>query len=154
MRSTLATSAAFASSCAGDSAPVTPRSDARTMITGMPLSMQVTSIPSKVSVTAPVGSSEPLLEPATSRNSSAMGAAVPGTPSMRASPSYSTAPCGVRTCATARDPVFTMWMRTGVVGPADGHEPVLDGPGPDARENVAAILAVTDTGLVHDHLQE
>ena len=37
-------------------APVTPRSAARTMITGMPLSMQVSSIPSNLSVTLPVGS--------------------------------------------------------------------------------------------------
>ena len=124
------------------------------MITGMPLSMQVTSIPSKVSVTAPVGSSEPLLEPATSRNSSAMGAAVPGTPSMRASPSYSTAPCGVRTCATARAPVFTMWMRTAVVGPATGTSPFSMAQGPTPARMLPQFWLSLTLGLVHDHLQE
>ena len=36
------------------------------------------------------------------------GAAVPGTPSIRASPSYSTCPCGVGTKATATLAVFAM----------------------------------------------
>src|SRR6187399_221731 len=106
--STFATSAALAASCAGVSAPVTPSADARRMMTGMPLSMQVTSIPSTVSIRLPVGSSAPQLDPATSRNSSAIGAAAPGTPSMRVLPSYSTAPRGVGTSATAMLPVFTM----------------------------------------------
>ena len=55
--------------------------------TGMPLSMQVTVVPSTTSVTFPVGSSAPHEEPATSANSMGMGAWVPGTPSMRAGPS-------------------------------------------------------------------
>jgi hypothetical protein len=102
------------------------------MMTGMPLSIQVSSMPSSSSFTAPVGSNAPQLEPATSRNSSAIGAAVPGTPSMRASPSYSTVPCGVHTCATARLPVFTMWMRTEVVVPDTGTRPfsIAHGPTP------------------------
>ena len=55
--------------------------------TGMPLSMQVTVVPSTTSVTFPVGSSAPHEDPATSANSMGMGAWVPGTPSMRAGPS-------------------------------------------------------------------
>ena len=53
----------------------------------MPLSMQVTFVPSMTSVTLPVGSSAPHEDPATSANSMGMGAWVPGTPSMRAVPS-------------------------------------------------------------------
>ncbi len=54
--------------------------------TGMPLSISVASMPSITSTARPVGSSAPQLEPAVSRNSIGIGAAVPGTPSMRASP--------------------------------------------------------------------
>ena len=39
-----------------------------------------------------------------------IAAAGPGTPSIRASPSYSTAPLGVGTWANAMLSVFTMWM--------------------------------------------
>ena len=53
----------------------------------MPLSMSVTSIPSMTSEAFPVGSSAPQVEPAVSVKVSGIGAAVPGTPSMRAVPS-------------------------------------------------------------------
>ena len=131
-----------------------PRSSARITTTGMPLSMQVTSMPSIASTAEPVGSSEPQLEPATSRNSIGIAAAVPGTPSMRASPSYSTAPPGVGTCATAMLPVFTMWMRTGVVAPATGTSPfsIAHGPTP-ARMLPQFWLSLTSRLVDHD-LQE
>jgi hypothetical protein len=52
----------------------------------MPLSMQVTSTPSMTSTTFPVGSRAPQELPAVSLKVTGMAAAVPGTPSMRASP--------------------------------------------------------------------
>ena len=72
---------------AGASCPVRPRSAAAMQTTGMPLSMQVTRIPSTTSMTFPVGSSAPHEDPATSTNSMGTGAWLPGTPSMRAAPS-------------------------------------------------------------------
>ena len=56
--------------------------------TGMPLSMQVTGTPSMTSIAFPVGSSAPHVDPAVSEKLRGIGAAVPGTPSMRAVPSY------------------------------------------------------------------
>jgi hypothetical protein len=53
----------------------------------MPLSIIVTATPSIWSAAWPVGRSAPQLEPAVSRNSIGMGAALPGTPSIRAVPS-------------------------------------------------------------------
>ena len=55
--------------------------------TGIPLSMQVTLIPSTSSTILPVGNREPHTEPAVSRKLILIGAAVPGTPSMRVPPS-------------------------------------------------------------------
>jgi hypothetical protein len=52
----------------------------------MPLSMQVTSTPSITSTTFPVGSRAPQVEPATSAKVIGIGAAEPGTPSIRQSP--------------------------------------------------------------------
>ena len=49
--------------------------------------MQVTRTPFTTSTARPVGSSAPHVEPAVSEKLRAMGAAVPGTPSMAASPS-------------------------------------------------------------------
>ena len=43
-----------------------------------------------------------------------MGEAVPGTPSIVASPSYVTLPSGVRTRASISLRVLTLWMRTDV----------------------------------------
>ncbi len=53
----------------------------------MPLSMQVTSMPSIVSRTLPVGSMLAQTDPAVSRKAISTGAALPGTPSIRAVPS-------------------------------------------------------------------
>ena len=148
-------SAALPSSCSGVSSPVMPKSlgaqdhDRHAVVDAGHLDA-VDVIDGRCRSAA----ATPQLEPATSRNSSGIAAAVPGTPSMRASPSYSTAPSGVGTCATAMLPVFTMWMRTGVVVAGDRHEPVLDRPRADAGENVAAVLAVADFGLVDHDLQE
>ena len=55
--------------------------------TGMPLSMHVTRTPFTTSTARPVGSSAPQVEPAVSAKLSGIGAAVPGTPSIAASPS-------------------------------------------------------------------
>ena len=66
--------------------PSVPRMPPSSTMTGMPLSISVTSTPATRSTTLPVGSSAPQTEPAASRKSMAIGAAVPGTPSMRASP--------------------------------------------------------------------
>ena len=35
-----------------------------------------------------------------------------------------------------------------------GHKPLLNSERTNARENVAAVLTITDIGLVHHHLQE
>ena len=60
-----------------------PRSAARTIISGMAASMQVTSTPSMTSMRWPVGNTEPVTAPQASRKFSRIGAAVPATPSMR-----------------------------------------------------------------------
>jgi hypothetical protein len=54
--------------------------------TGMPLSTSVTSTPSMVSTTRPVGRSAPQVDPAVPEKLRPMGAAVPGTPSMAVLP--------------------------------------------------------------------
>ena len=54
--------------------PDSPKSDAATHTTGMPLSMRVTRVPSTTLVTFPVGSSAPHEDPATSANSMNGGA--------------------------------------------------------------------------------
>ena len=76
-----------ASSSATVSYPVRPSSAAGTTTTGMPLSMQVTVMPSMTSVTCPVGSSAPVAEPSVPAKSSTTAAAVPGTPAIAVSPS-------------------------------------------------------------------
>ena len=85
--SSRSSSAVSASSSPGVSRPVTPRSLARTIISGMAASRQVTSTPSMTSMRCPVGKTEPVTAPQASRKFSRIGAAVPATPSMRASPS-------------------------------------------------------------------
>ncbi len=85
MRAFSSVSASSASRRLGaGAAEVARRASART---GMPLSISVTATPSISSTARPVGSSAPHMEPAASVKESAIGAAVPGTPSMRASPS-------------------------------------------------------------------
>jgi hypothetical protein len=59
----------------------------------------------------PVGSSAPHVEPAVSEKLSGIGAAVPGTPSMRAVPWYSGCPAGVCTVATTVCDELTMKIR-------------------------------------------
>ena len=53
---------------------------------GIPLSIRVQSTPSITSTAFPVGSRAPVIEPAMFWNISGTGAAVPGTPSIAASP--------------------------------------------------------------------
>ena len=74
----------------------------------MPLSMQVTSTPSITSAAFPVGSRAPQVDPAASGKFWSTGAAVPGTPSIRASPSYVTAPPGVSMVTPATWSLLTM----------------------------------------------
>ena len=64
-----------------------PRLAAGTTTTGIPLSMQVTVIPSMTSVTFPVGSSAPVADPSVPAKSSTTAAAVPGTPAIATWPS-------------------------------------------------------------------
>ena len=78
------------------------------MIIGIATSMQVTSMPSITSRTLPVGSILPEIEPTTSMKFRMIGAAVPGTPSMRASPVYCTDLPGVLTTASMRASVLTL----------------------------------------------
>ena len=86
MASSRALSAVSASSASRLSCPLRPKSAASMITQGMPLSIRVQSTPSMQSVTLPVGSSAPQLDPAVSLNSSGIAAAVPGTPSMAVSP--------------------------------------------------------------------
>ncbi len=86
MASSRALSAASAFSTAWGSAPVTPTLSAASTMTGMPLSISVTATPSTTSTARPVGSSVPQTEPSASRKSMGIGEAVPGTPSIAASP--------------------------------------------------------------------
>jgi len=80
-------SSGSASSPATVSYPVRPSAAAATTTTGMPLSMQVTVIPSMTSVTFPVGSSAPVAEPSVPAKSRTTAAAAPGTPAIATSPS-------------------------------------------------------------------
>ena len=66
--------------------PVIPRSAARASTTGIPLSTQVTSMPSIWSQRLPVGSRRPVAEPSVSPKSRTTAAAVPGTPEIAVSP--------------------------------------------------------------------
>ena len=77
----------------------------------MPLSMQVTSTPSKTSTKCPVGSRDPHTEPAVSRKLMFTAEAVPGTPSMRAVPEYSILPPGVCTSMSLKVPVLRVSTR-------------------------------------------
>ena len=120
----------------------------------MPLSTQVTSMPSIASRTLPVGSRLPVADPSVSVNASTTGAAVPGTPAMATSPRYSTRPSGVGKVATAMLSELTMRIRTLVSGVLRGHQPAFDGERADPGEDVAAVLPVADRGLVHPELQE
>src|SRR2546423_1119258 len=82
----------------------------------MPLSMQVTLTPSNSSTMCPVGSRLLQTEPAVSRKLMRIGAAVPGQPSMRASPSYEIWPPGVCTVMSASVPVLRVSTRAVVAG--------------------------------------
>ena len=86
--------------------------------------------------------------------SSSIADAVPGTPSMTASPSYSGRPSTVGNTAVAMSPVFSSRMRTVVRSPVAGDEAALDGERPDAGEQVAAGLRVADGRGVDADLQE
>ena len=118
--------------------PVSPKSFARIMIIGIATSMQVTSMPSITSRTLPVGSILPEIEPTTSMKFRMIGAAVPGTPSMRASPAYCTDAAGRlhhRLDARLGVDVVDHHARLAVLR---RDHPGLDREGRDARQHVAA----------------
>ena len=120
----------------------------------MPLSIQVTRTPFTTSTARPVGSSAPQVEPAVSEKLSGMGAAVPGTPSIAASPSYSGRPPGVRTVAVTVWLVLTMKIRTRVSPSPPGNQAALDRKRRDRRQDVAAVLLRRHLGLVDPDLAE
>ena len=85
---------------------------------------------------------------------SGIGAAVPGTPSMRAVPWYSGFPPGVCTVATTVCDELTMKMRTLVTGSQPRTRPLLDRKRRNAGEDVAAVLRVRHLGAIDPDLQE
>ncbi len=128
---------AFASSSDGLSVPSTPRSAARITTTGIPLSIIVTSTVSMTSTGLEVGSSEPHDPPAMSEKSIWIAAAVPGTPSIAASPAYSGRPSRSGNVAVAKLSVLTMKMRTDAVEAAGAgttsRRSTANGPIPASR---------------------
>ena len=93
--------------------------------------MQVTVTPSRTSVTFPVGSSAPVAEPSVPAKSSTIAAAVPGTPAIATSPSYSTTPSAPVKVAVATLSELTMWIRTGEA--AARPRSIANGPTPASR---------------------
>ena len=67
-------------------------------------------------------------------NVSRIGAAVPGAPAIRVSPSNVGRPPGVSTFATTRAPVFTAWILISVSSLAGATSPIsmAAGPTPDS----------------------
>ena len=118
----------------------------------MPLSMQVTSIengskpaPSTSirSRTRPVGSSPEHTEPAVSRKLIAIGAAVPGTPSILALPSYSTRPPGVCTVMSHCMSVLRVSTRSVVVSPCGCTRPTSSANGTTAASMLPQLGVVS-----------
>ena len=135
--------------------PVLPKSAARMTTTGMPLSMQVSSMPSTRRVALPVGQQraaarsrhvEKIERDRRGRAGHAVDARVALVFHRAARRLHARhreccrcSPCG---CAPASR------------RPATGTSPFSIANGPDAGEDVAAVLAVADLGLVHHDLQE
>src|ERR1700675_4388795 len=113
----------------------------------MPLSMQVTSMPSMVSRTLPVGSSPGATEPAVSRKLTVIGAEVPGAPSMRALPSYSTWPFGVCTVMSHCMSVLSVSTRSVVVSPLGLTMPVSSANGTTAASMLPQLGVVSTVSL-------
>src|SRR6185437_10563417 len=143
----------LASSVSGASYPVMPRSSASRITTGMPLSMQVTSIPSTESTTCPVGSRAP----------GGAGGVGEREADRRRRPGHTVD--GDITCVLD----LTSWGTergggdaVGVDHPdphpaavrVDRDQPAFDGERSDPGEEVAAVLAVGHLGLVDRNLQE
>ena len=150
--SSLVFSSVSALSSATSSYAVRPRSSARMMTRGMPLSMQVTSrVPTPETVTEsrtwPVGSRLEQTEPAVSRKSMVMGAAEPGTPSMLADPAYSTArrpsSFGVWTVMSHSMSVLSVSTRAVVVSPWAGSKPVSSANGTTAASMLPQLGVVS-----------
>ena len=123
--------------------------------TGMPLSTQVTSTPSTVSRTRPVGSSAPVAEPSVSANASVIagrGAGHAGDRDVAAV--RDPARRAWRTVATATLSELTIRMRTSVAPSAGGDQAALEREGAHPGQDVAAVLRVGDRRLVHAELQE
>ena len=96
----------------------------------MAASTQLTSTPRMRSRRLPVGNNAPVLEPTTSMKLSRIGAALPGTPSMTAPPSYSTRPPGVSTTASMSESVLTLRICTTVLGSSAATNPRSMAKGP------------------------
>ena len=64
-----------------------PKSEALMITQGIPLSINVHSTPSRISVKLPVGSSEPQFDPARFEKKIGIAAEAPGTPSIVSLPS-------------------------------------------------------------------
>ncbi|MFT6775862.1 MAG: hypothetical protein ACJA1L_003585 [Paracoccaceae bacterium] len=138
--SSCAKTARFSSSSAVASCPVRPKSAARAMtpdaMTPNAMTpdaatpMQVTSMRSITSCRLPVGGSAPQDDPTASMKFSAAAAAVPGTPSMAASPLQRTPPPRVSMLASTRAPVLTAWMRTAARSPVAATSPISSAAGP------------------------
>ena len=144
---------ASAASSDGGSVPVTPRSAALATTTGMPLSTQVTSMPSMTSVIWPVGSSRPVAEPSVPANRSSTGAARPGTPAIAVSPARKAGRRGGERRRHHAARVDHADPRRGLLA-AGLDQAALGRERPDPGQDVAAVLLVGDGRLGHAELEE
>ena len=144
--SRLSRNSALASSTCGVSSPVMPRADAASTTQGMPLSINVRN-PSIISTGLPVGNNA-AGGTAVSAKLMGTGAAVPCTPSMRASPSR--ALCRRSGPAQWRSAGVSIWMRA--VSPSPALPASLDGERPRAAA-ACAVLRIGHRGFVSEHLR-
>ena len=94
-----------------------------------------------------MGNNAPHTEPAVSRKLMFTGEAVPGTPSMRALPAYSTRPPGVCTSMSHSVPVFLRQHAQRRDLAARRHHAALDRERHHRRQHVAAVGRGVDQRL-------
>ena len=104
-------------------------------------------MPSMMSRTLPVGSRPGATEPAVSRKLIVIGAEVPGAPSMRALPSYSTWPFGVSTVMSHCMSVLSVSTRSVVVSPCGLTMPVSSANGTTAASMLPQLGVVSTVSL-------
>ena len=109
--------------------------------------MQVTSTPSIRSRTFPVGSRPLQTDPAVSRKLIVIGAALPGTPSIRASPAYSTRPPGVATVMSHCMSVLRVSTRNVLAAPRGATIPVSSANGTTAASMLPQFGVVSTVSL-------